>query len=212
MFSDDFLWMNIFITARKRSLWRLWFYRCVSVHGGEVLPQCMLGYPPAKETPLPRRPPTKETPLLLQAHTQGGNWGGSDPGPRLRGKLRGIKSRPTPKGEIEGDQIQAHTQGGNWGGSNPGPHPRGKLRGIRSRPTLKGEIERDQIQAHTQGGNWGGSGPGKHPNGKFRGIRTRPPHNYCCGQYASYWNAFLLQYCAQIKFSHTHTHTHTHTM
>ena len=35
------------------------------------------------------------------------------PGPHPRGKLRGIRSRPTPKGEIEGDQIQAHTQGGN---------------------------------------------------------------------------------------------------
>ena len=28
-------------------------------------------------------------------------------GPHPRGKLRGIRSRPTPKGEIEGDQIQA---------------------------------------------------------------------------------------------------------
>ena len=202
MFSDDFLWMNIFITARKRSLRRLCFYRCVSVHGGVCLSACWdtpcQGDPPAKETPLPRRPPmprrppyiedplprrppTKETPLLLQAHTQGRNWGGSDPGPHPRGKLRGIKSRPTPKGEIEGDQIQAHTQGGNWGGSDPGLHPRGKFRGIRSRQTSKWEIQGDQDQT---------------------------PHNYCCGQYASYWNAFLLQYCAQIKFSHTHTHTH----
>ena len=77
-------------------------------------------------------PPAKETPL--QAHTQGGNWGGSGPGPHPRGKLRGIRFRPIPKGEIEGgDQIQAHTQGG-------------KLRGIRSRPTPKGEIEGDQIE------------------------------------------------------------------
>ena len=84
-----------------------------------------------------------------------------------------------PRGKLRGDQVQAHTQGGNWGGSDPGPHPRGKLRG-------------DQIQAHTQGGNWGGSGPGQHPRGKFRGIRTSPPDDYCCGRYASYWNAFLL--------------------
>ena len=50
-----------------------------------------------------------------------------------------------------------------------------------SRPTPKGEIE-------------GGSGPGQHPRGKFRGIRTKlppPPEDYCCGRYASYWNAFL---------------------
>ena len=38
-------------------------------------------------------------------------------------------SRPTPKGEVEGDLVQAHSQGGSWGGSGPGPHPRGKLRG-----------------------------------------------------------------------------------
>ena len=44
----------------------------------------------------------------LQAHT---NWG----------KLRGIRSRSTPKGQIQG-------------GSDPGPHPRGKFRGIRTRP------------------------------------------------------------------------------
>ena len=61
----------------------------------------------------------------------------SGPGPHPRGKWRGIRSRPTPKGEIEGDQVQAHTQGGNW-------------RGIRSRPTPKGEIE-------------GGSDPGPPP-------------------------------------------------
>ena len=24
------------------------------------------------------------------------------------------------------------------------------------------------------------------------GTWWRPPHGYCCGQYASYWNAFLL--------------------
>ena len=39
---------------------------------------------------------------------------GISPGPHPRGKLGGgIRSRPTVKGEIEGDQIQAHTQGGN---------------------------------------------------------------------------------------------------
>ena len=87
------------------------------------------GDPPTKETP------TKETPL--QAHTQGGNWGGSDPGPHPRGKLRGIRSRPTPKGAIQGDQIQAHTQGG-------------KFRGIRCRPTSKWEIQGDQDQTPPQ--------------------------------------------------------------
>ena len=76
------------------------------------LPQCMLVCPPAKEStsPLPRRPPppAKENHPPCQVHTQGGNWGGTGPGPHPRGELRG---------------------------SDPGPHPRGKLRGIRSRPT-----------------------------------------------------------------------------
>ena len=40
----------------------------------------------------------------LQALTKGGSWGGSGPGPQPRGKLRGIQSRPTAKGEVEGDQ------------------------------------------------------------------------------------------------------------
>ena len=39
----------------------------------------------------------------MQAHTQGGN-------------CRGIRSRPTPKREIEGNQIS-------------GPHPRGEIQG-----------------------------------------------------------------------------------
>ena len=43
--------------------------------------------------------------------------------------LEGV-SRPTAKGEVEGDLVQAHTQGGSGGGSGPGPHPRGKLRQI----------------------------------------------------------------------------------
>ena len=58
--------------------------------------------PPGRRTPKKEAPPAKETP---QEETP--------PGPHPRRKLRGIMSRPTPKGEIEGDQIQAHTQGGN---------------------------------------------------------------------------------------------------
>ena len=100
---------------------------CHSIHGGG-LPQCMLGYhpPPGKETPLPRRPPLgrrHHPPPPRRRH----------PPPGRRPPPRRPPSSPTPKGEIEGDQIQAHTQGG-------------KLRGIRSRPTPKGEIEGDQIQ------------------------------------------------------------------
>ena len=70
------------------------------------------------------------------------------PGTHPRGKLRRIRSRPTPNGKIEGDQVQAHTQG---------------------------EMEGDQVQAHTQEGNGGGSDPGPHPRGKLRGVRSIPP-------------------------------------
>ena len=80
------------ITARKRSLRRLCFYRCLSVHSGGGLPQVHAGRPPHQGDPPAKIPP---------------------PGPHPGEKLRGIRSRPTAKGEIEGDQIQAHTQGGN---------------------------------------------------------------------------------------------------
>ena len=72
------------------------------------------------------------------------SWGmpalwGSDPGgvcapgPHERGKLRGIRSRPTPKEK-------------KLRGIRSRPTPKGKLRGIRSRPTSKGDIEGDQMQ------------------------------------------------------------------
>ena len=87
----------------------------------------------------------------LQAHTQGGNWGGSGPGPH---------------------------PGGNWGGSDPGPHPRGKLRWIRSRSILKGEIEGDEVQAHTQGAYWGGIRSRPTPKGEIEWdhVQPSPPH------------------------------------
>ena len=141
---------------------------------GGFLPQCMLGDPPTRETPtketplpgrppLPRRPPCQGDPPCPPAKEA--------PPARETSLPRRPPSRPTPKGEIEEDQVQAHTQGGNRGGSDPGPHPRGKLRGIRSRPTSKGEIQGDQVQANNQG------------------------DDYCCGRYASYWYTFLFKVC-----------------
>ena len=80
------------------------------------------------------------------------------------------------------------------------PTPRGKLRGLVrgvSRPTSKGELE---------GSGLGGS-PDPHPGGSpgphHGGLQAhtqggvsqhalrQTPNGYCCGQYASYWNAFL---------------------
>ena len=82
------------------------------------------GRPPARETPtcqgdpnLPGRPqPARETPTCQGDPTSPGRTplpGRPPSGPQSWGKLRGIRSRPTAKGEIEGDQIQAHIQGGN---------------------------------------------------------------------------------------------------
>ena len=61
-----------------------------------------------------------------------------------------------------------------------------------SRPTPRGEVQgSDQpggLQAHTQGVS-----PGPHPRGYPNMHRGRPPPMAtAAGQYASYWNAFLL--------------------
>ena len=62
---------QVFITARKRSLRRLCFHRCLSVHGGVGLPHCMLGYthplgrpppPPGQISPCADTPPPGQTP------------------------------------------------------------------------------------------------------------------------------------------------------
>ena len=82
------------------------------MHAGILPPPKEGGFPKKEAPPLGRRTPLPRRPLGKEA----------------------LPSRPTPKGEIEGDQVQAHTQGGNLGESDPGPHQRGKLRGIRSRP------------------------------------------------------------------------------
>ena len=127
-------------------------------------------------------------------------------------------SRPTPKGEAEGSGwgaggLQAHTQWGSWGRSSS-PQPGGSwgvwLGGV-SRTTPTGEVDGSGwgvssptprgVQAHTQGGlqaHTQGGSPGPHPgSGVFSRMhwgRYPPPRadSYCCGWYASYWNAFLL--------------------
>ena len=102
--------------------------------------------------------------------------------------------RPTPKGEVKGSGL----------GGYPGPHPGEKLR----------SLAWGGLQAHTQGGlrltSGGGlqahtqGGPQAHTQGVSRphpgeGIKActeadPPTDGYCCGRYASYWNAFLLNY------------------
>ena len=104
-------------------------------------------------------------------------WYTSTPCSRSRGVISQHAlqvSRPTPSGEVEGD----------LGGGSPGPHPRGKFR---------------VSQVHTQGGlqahTWGCLQD--HTCGVSIPACTEadtPPDGYCCGRYASYWNAFLLAF------------------
>ena len=83
---------------------------------------------------------------------------------------------PHPGGEVEVSGqggLQAHT----W--VSPDPHL-----GV-SRPTPS----RGGLQAHTQGGlqthTWG-----VYPS-MYWSRPPQSPDGYCCGRYASYWNAFL---------------------
>ena len=83
-----------FITARKRSLRRLGFYKCLTVHGGG-------GWYP--------RMPCRWYPSM-PCRSPGGV---SRPTPR--GRLRGLAGGGSPGPHLGG--LQAHTRG------SPGPHP-----------------------------------------------------------------------------------------
>ena len=67
-------------------------------------------HPPRADTPQEQTPQEQTPPKSRHPPEQ-------TPPPKSR-------SRPTPKGEVEGDQIQVHTQGGNWGGSDLTPQRR----------------------------------------------------------------------------------------
>ena len=86
------------------------------------------------------------------------------------------------------------------GGGSPGPQLRGKLRGIWSRPTAKGEVEGDlsggwcllQGEGVCSGGCLLQGVPAMAGCLLGGGVETPLPcDGYCCGRYASYWNAFL---------------------
>ena len=72
------------ISARKRSLRRLCFHRCLSVHGGGCLPHCMLEYTPKADTPmrtplgrhpaLGRHPPGRHPPADPTCAVHAGIW------------------------------------------------------------------------------------------------------------------------------------------
>ena len=81
--------------------------------------------------------------------------------------------------------LQAHSQGASWGvwpGGISRPTHRGKLRGLAW-----------GVSMPTPGGS-----PGPHlrvSQHALSALRQTPPADgYCCGWYASYWNAFLLHF------------------
>ena len=74
---------------------------CDAVHGGVGGGGCLLQ---EGKSLLPRGVVSAPGGCLLPA---------GSPGSHTMGNLREIRSRPTPKGEIEGDQVQAHSKGGS---------------------------------------------------------------------------------------------------
>ena len=82
------------------------FYRCVSVRG--VLSQHALQVVSQHALQQVSGGGIPACLAGFQVHTQGESLGGS----------AGGVSRPTPKGEVEGDLVQVHSQGG--GGAAPG--------------------------------------------------------------------------------------------
>ena len=100
-------------------------------------------------------------------------------------------SRPTPRGEVEGDLaggVSRPTHRGKlrgiWPGGSPDPHPRGELRGIWSGGSpgphpgeVEGDLASGGLQAHTQGGElrgiWPGGSPNPHPRGGVEGDLVR---------------------------------------
>ena len=99
--------------------------------------------------------------------------------------------------------------GGGWYPSmpcrSPGPHPGGRSRGLvgwGSPGPHPGEVEGSGwggLQAHTQGC------VSQHA---LRQTPPPPADGYCCGRYASYWNAFLFSIFLDRKCEQCHTPSH----
>ena len=146
---------------------KVMFYTCLSVHRGVWYPSMPCRwYPSMFCSRSPGGGGVMCIPAWLagfQAHTQGGlEWSG----------LGGV-SRSTPRGEFRGltwgGVLQAHTLEG-WEGGSPGPQPGGSPDSRRGSPGP--HLRGGGIPACTE-------------------ADPAPADSYCCGRYASYWNAFL---------------------
>ena len=124
---------------------------------------------------------------------------------------------------------------GIWLGGSPGPHPRGKLRGIwpgtgglqaytqgGSAPGWVCSWGSDPEGVCSQGSTWSQgvcSGGGLLPGGLLSGGCLVPGglcgalwDGYCCGQYASYWNAFLFIFQVYSELHHSYNFPSTVTV
>ena len=85
--------------------------------------------------------------------------------------------------------FQAHTQGGSWGGSGQGGACSGGSACSQRVPALGGNCSLGRVPVpgvpapRGVSCSWGGACPGR--------VWRPPCDGYCCGRYASYWNAFL---------------------
>ena len=144
--------------------------------------------------------------LHLSVYPQGVEVSRPSPGGGVWGSGRGV-SRPRPRGEGGGwgsgwgvSRPRPRGRLGVWQGGCPGPSPGGGW-GI-----LLGGVSKPRPRRRL--GVWPGGCPGPGPGGLAWGVsrprprggvsqhvlRQTPPSadSYCCGRYASYWNAFLL--------------------
>ena len=186
----------------------------VCPQGGICLSAC---WETPQGDPLPRRPPCQRDPTARETPCQGD----SPSRPKPRGEIEGAKVMflqvclstgglpqcmlGDPQGDPhQGDPLPRRTpcQGDPPTKETPAretplpgrpPTKETSLpRRPPSRPTPRGEIEGHQVQAHSQGGNSGGIRSRPIPKGEIQGDQDQTPlNNYCCGQYTSYWNAFL---------------------
>ena len=125
---------NLIFTTRKRSLQRLCFYRCLSVHRGvSHQGDHLVGRPPGRETPWQGDPPSRETPQ------QGDPPGRRHPPGRRYplGRRHPLAGRPPQEGGIpqQGDPLAGRPPGKE---APPGRrHPLGRRHspGRETRPT-----------------------------------------------------------------------------
>ena len=119
-------------------------------------------------------------------HTGGSTWAGTPPG-----------SRYTPWGQVPPTPLGRYTSRGRY----TSPPYRYTLLGMYTPQAGTPSRAGTPSSRYT---SWAGTPPRQaHPSGqipllgRYTPLAGTPPpaDGYCCGRYASYWNAFLLSFC-----------------